>query len=54
VFDNEYYTNIYVVLSLCGIAGALVAGIVLFVVGINASKILHRLMLDNILHVPGR
>ena len=42
------------ILSVCGIAGALLAGAVLFIVGIKASKNLHTLMLDTILHVPGR
>ncbi|CAG2252267.1 ABCC9 [Mytilus edulis] len=54
VFNNTYYTNIYVALSVGGIMAALLAGLVLYVVGIRASRNLHKLMLDTILHVPGR
>ncbi|CAC5426428.1 ABCC9 [Mytilus coruscus] len=54
IFNNTYYTNIYVALSISGIMAALLAGLVLYVVGIRASRNLHKLMLDTILHVPGR
>ncbi|XP_060072663.1 ATP-binding cassette sub-family C member 9-like [Ylistrum balloti] len=53
-FDNGQYTRLYSILNLTGIGGAMLASGLLYIAGIQASKVLHFTMLDTILHIPIR
>ncbi|OWF53711.1 ATP-binding cassette sub-family C member 9 [Mizuhopecten yessoensis] len=52
--DNGQYMRMYSILNLTAIGGAMLASGLLYVAGIQASKVLHSTMLDTILHVPIR
>ncbi|KAK3084802.1 hypothetical protein FSP39_019339 [Pinctada imbricata] len=54
VFDNSVYTRTYIILNMTGVLGAFIAGIILYLTTIRASRNLHRDMLGTILHVPMR